>query len=78
MRDQLAFDEMLTAAHDAAVDQLRSDVAAWFSSLTPRQRDLFASWAASSTMQFDAFAALAAEAGSWEHERQKELFKCLA
>jgi hypothetical protein len=78
MRDQLAFDEMLATAHDAALDRLRSDVADWFASLTPRQRDAVASWVTNCATQFDAFAAMAAEAGSWEHDRRKELIKCLA
>lgn len=77
--DQLIFSEVIEAdeRNRASLDELRANVADWFASLTPRQRDTLGSWV-NSTAQFDMFAALAAEAGSWENERQKELLKCLA
>ncbi len=77
--DQLIFSEVIVAdeCNRAARDKLRSEVADFFSSLTPRQRDALGSWV-SSTAQYDMFVALAAEAGSWEEERRKQLFKCLS
>ena len=63
--------------NQADLDQLRSDVANWFASLTPRQRDMLGAWV-NSTAQYAMFVALAAEAGSWEHGRQAELRKCVS
>jgi hypothetical protein len=80
MSYQFAFEEILAAAddaHRATLHELRSSVADWFASLTPRQRDVLGSWV-NSTAEYDMFVALAAEAGSWEYERRMELFKCLA
>ena len=77
--DQPIFAEVIACdeRNCAALDQLRSEVADWFASLTTRQRDMLAAWV-NSAAQYDMFVALAAEAGSWEHERQAELRKCPA
>jgi hypothetical protein len=77
--DQPIFAEVIACdeRNRAALDQLRTDVAEWFTSLTPRQRDMLSAWVNSSA-QYDMFVALAAEAGSWEHERQAELRNCLS
>ena len=78
--DQLAFDDdvMIEAEeqHRAAQDELRSDVQHWFDGLTSRQKDALGRWV-NSTAEYDMFVALAAEAGSWEHDRRKELLRCL-
>lgn len=76
--DQPIFAEVIACdeRNRAALDQLRVDVADWFASLTPRQRDMLGAWV-NSTAQYDMFVALAAEAGSWEHERRAELRKYL-
>ena len=44
--DQLTFSEVIACdeQHEAALDQLRRDVADWFASLTPRQRDMLGAW----------------------------------
>jgi hypothetical protein len=77
--DQPIFAEVIACDERsrAALDQLRADVTDWFASLTPRQRDMLGAWVNSSA-QYDMFVALAAEAGSWEHERQAELRKFLS
>jgi hypothetical protein len=77
--DQPIFAEVIACdeRNRAALEQLRTEVAAWFASLTPRQRDMLGAWV-NSTAQYEMFVALAAEAGSWEHERQAELRTCLA
>jgi len=77
--DQPIFAEIIAAdeLNHAALSELRSNVADWFASLTPRQRDMLGAWV-NGTAQYEMFVALAAEAGSWEHDRRKELFKCLA
>ena len=76
--DQPIFSEVIEAdeLNHAALGELRSNVASWFSSLTPRQRDTLGAWV-NSGAQYAMFVALAAEAGSWEHDRRKEVFKCL-
>ena len=76
--DQLIFEEVITAdeRNQAALDQLRTHVAEWFSSLTHRQKDALGRWV-NSTAEYDMFVALAAEAGSWEHDRRKELLRRL-
>jgi hypothetical protein len=77
---QLAFVEIVSAAEEAqraSLAELRQKVAEWFASLTPRQRDTLGAWV-NGPAQYDMFVALAAEAGSWEYERRKELWKCLA
>jgi hypothetical protein len=78
MNMQSVFPEVVACdeRNQADLDQLRDHVAEWFMSLTPRQRDMLGSWV-NSTAQYAMFVALAAEAGSWEHERRKELVKCL-
>jgi hypothetical protein len=77
--DQTVFAEVIACdeRNFASLDELRTEVADWFASLTPRQRDMIGAWV-NSTAQYDMFVALAAEAGSWEHERQAELRKCLS
>ena len=77
--DQLIFEEVAAAdeRNQVAVDQLRSRVAEWFASLTHRQKDALGHWV-NSTAEYDMYVALAAEAGSWEHDRRKELLRCLS
>jgi hypothetical protein len=80
MSKQLAFMQLqhrAGEAHHAALDALRDDVSQWWSTLSVHQRDRIAAWVNSSA-EFDAFAQLAAEAGSWVHEREQELVKCLS
>ena len=76
--DQLIFEEVAAAdeRNQVAVDQLRARVAEWFASLTHGQKDALGRWV-NSTAEYDMFVALAAEAGSWEHDRRKELLRCL-
>ena len=77
--DQLIFAEVIEADEQnrAALDDLRTAVAEWFASLTHGQKDALGRWV-NSTAEYDMFVALAAEAGSWEHERRKELLRCLS
>ena len=77
--DQPIFSEVIEAdeRNRAALDKLRNASPTGSAQLTPRQRDTLGAWV-NSTTQYDVFVALAAEAGSWEHDRRKELFTCLA
>ena len=58
------FDEVIVCDERtrAALDQLRTDVADWFASPTPHQRDMLGAWV-NSTAQYDMLVAFAARSG---------------